>query len=146
MTNSHSSINLETVTWADYSRELYDIRYRVFVLEQGVPVELEQDEYDPLSWHVLARSSDGLAIGTGRLMPDGHIGRLAVLKEWRQYGVGRKLMEYLIGLAQREGFQHIRLNAQVTVTEFYEKLGFCSEGEIFMEAGIPHQSMYRALK
>ena len=145
MTNDPVPITLETVSWASHGQELYDIRYRVFVLEQCVPEELEQDQYDPISQHVLARSIDGQAIGTGRLLPDGHIGRVAVLPEWRQYGVGRLLVKHLIELARQEGFRQVHLNAQVAVTEFYRKLGFCSEGDPFMEAGILHQSMRRDL-
>ena len=143
MNNKPAPITIETVSWVSHNRELYDIRYRVFVLEQQVPVELEQDEYDPHSLHVLARVADGLAIGTGRLLPDGHIGRVAVLPEWRQYGVGRQIMLYLLELAQQKGFQQVCLHAQVTASEFYRKLGFSSYGNPFMEAGIPHQSMCR---
>jgi len=138
-------ITLTVANWSEHQQELYAIRYQVFVLEQKVPEELEQDEQDPLSQHLLARTSKGQAIGTGRLLTDGHIGRIAVLPDWRQYGIGRRLMEGLIELARQRDHQTVRLNAQVSAHDFYAKLGFQNEGEPFWEAGILHQSMYRLL-
>lgn len=139
------AITLAPVSWSTHQRELYDIRYRVFVVEQQIPEELEQDEQDPVSQHILARTTSGLPIGTGRLLPDGHIGRVAVLADWRHYGIGRQIMEHLIELARQHGHKTVRLNAQVTAQAFYLRLGFHSEGEPFLEAGISHQSMYRNL-
>ena len=139
------AIMLTVANWSEHRQELYAIRYRVFVLEQQVPEKLEQDEQDPLSLHLLARTIDGQAIGTGRLLTDGHIGRIAVLPDWRQYGIGRRLMEGLIELARQRGHQTVRLNAQVSAYNFYVKLGFQSEGKPFWEAGILHQGMYRLL-
>ena len=139
------TIIFTAVSWSAYQRELYDIRYRVFVVEQQIPEELEQDEQDPVSQHILARTAGGLAVGTGRLLPDGHIGRVAVLADWRRYGIGRQLMEHLIELARQQGHKTVHLNAQISAQAFYTRLGFHSEGEPFQEAGIPHQSMYRTL-
>lgn len=127
--------------WARHETELYAVRYRVFVIEQQVPVELERDEFDPLSLHVVARDAAGRAIGTGRLLPDGHIGRLAVLAEWRGHGVGVALMDALLALARERGDAEVVLNAQTSAIAFYERLGFRTEGEDFMEAGIPHRVM-----
>ncbi len=129
------------VDWASHAAELYPIRHRVFVEEQQVPEELEQDEFDPVSLHVLALDRGGRAIGTGRLLPDGHIGRLAVLAEWRGHGVGVALMNSLLELARERNFPEVALNAQTSAIPFYDRLGFQTEGEEFMEAGIPHRSM-----
>lgn len=137
-----------TVQGADWSRdagELYAVRYQVFVVEQGVPEALEQDEFDPVCWHVLARGQDNQAIGTGRLLPDGRVGRLAVLKHWRGRGVGRALLDYLLQRARQQGFSRIELHAQVQAQAFYAEFGFVATGEIFMEAGIPHRTMRRTL-
>ena len=117
------------------------IRRRVFVDEQHVPESLEWDGLDSDCQHVIAFNGEGEAIGTGRLLPDGHIGRVAVLPEWRKCGVGTAIMRQLIAKAQTEGLRSIQLNAQTQVLGFYEKLGFVALGEVFMEAGIPHRAM-----
>jgi predicted GNAT family N-acyltransferase len=136
-----SEFTVGPADWARHETELYAVRYRVFVIEQQVPVELERDEFDPLSLHVVARDAAGNAIGTGRLLPDGHIGRLAVLAQWRGHGVGVALMDALLVLARERGDAEVVLNAQTSAIAFYERLGFRTEGEDFMEAGIPHRVM-----
>ncbi len=132
---------LEDATWAGQGPELYQVRRRVFVEEQGVPESLEQDEHDTSCWHVLARDREGHPIGTGRLLQDGHLGRLAVLTTWRGRGVGKALMNRLLELARQQGLQEIVLKAQLQALAFYTKLGFQVAGESFLEAGIPHRSM-----
>lgn len=132
---------IEPADWNALEAELYAIRHVVFVEEQQVPVELERDEHDPLGLHVIARDADGRGIGTGRLLPDGHIGRLAVLADWRGLGIGRALMAELLKLARQQGFRTVHLNSQTYAIPFYERLGFRTEGAEFMEAGIPHRSM-----
>src|SRR6185436_4759013 len=76
------------VEWRDACNELRAVRKLVFIDEQKVPVDLEWDDLDQVSAHVLAQSSEGESIGTGRLLPDGHIGRMAVVQRWRGRGVG----------------------------------------------------------
>ena len=122
------------------------LRERVFVIEQGVPLEIEQDEYDASSRHVVAFGPQSKPIGTGRLLPHGHIGRMAVLRDWRGRGVGSALLESLLELAARNGKSMVRLNAQTHAARFYERFGFVAEGEVFMEAGIEHVSMHKALR
>lgn len=121
------------------------IREAVFVVEQGVPLEMEYDECDSGGLHVIAFGPAGETIGTGRLLPDGHIGRLAVLRDWRGRGVGRALMCRLMDAARRRGMTDLALHAQVSVAGFYERLGFVARGEEFMEVGIPHVLMTRSL-
>ena len=120
---------------------LHAIRRTVFIEEQHVPEELEWDDVDQGCYHVLALSSDGSPIGTGRLVPDGHIGRMAVLKSWRGKGVGRAILETLLLYARKEGLDTVKLHAQTQAVGFYEKRGFNVIGEEFMEAGIPHRMM-----
>lgn len=121
------------------------IREAVFVVEQGVPLEMEYDECDSGSLHVVAFGPAGETIGTGRLLPDGHIGRLAVLRDWRGKGVGTALMCRLMDAARRQGVAELALHAQVSASGFYERLGFVARGEEFMEVGIPHVLMTRSL-
>ena len=84
---------------------------------------------------------DGNPIGTGRLLPDGHIGRMAVLREWRGRGVGTALLRALMEEGRKQGFERLILAAQVQAMPFYEKEGFVAEGDVFDDAGIPHRNM-----
>lgn len=134
------------VGWASHAKTLAAIRHAVFVVEQQVPVDLELDELDPHCYHVLLETPEGQGVGTGRLLPDGHIGRVAILPEHRGLGLGKHLMAALLNLAREQGMPEVLLNAQVPVQAFYEGLGFIPEGEVFMEAGIPHRAMRLCLK
>lgn len=138
-----------TVRVADWQRDLKRlraIRVAVFVVEQNVPEELEWDSIDPACVHVLAEDRTGTPIGCGRLLPDGHIGRMAVLSDWRGAGVGAALLTCLIDLARARGDREVLLNAQTHAVPFYARFGFAPEGEEFDEAGIPHQEMRRSLQ
>lgn len=123
------------------SDDLHAVRDAVFVNEQHIPAEIEWDELDRHSVHLIARDSRHHPIGTGRLTPDRKIGRMAVLSPWRNRGVGTALMTALLYEAQKRSWPEVCLNAQVSVMGFYERFGFVSEGEPFVEAGIPHQAM-----
>jgi predicted GNAT family N-acyltransferase len=132
---------------ADWTRDhgaLCAVREAVFVHEQNVPLALEWDAIDGECLHVLAEDLRGNPIGTGRLLPDGHIGRMAVLKAWRGRGVGSALLTMLLALAAARGLREVLLNAQTHAVEFYRKHGFAAEGEPFLDAGIPHRRMRRA--
>jgi predicted GNAT family N-acyltransferase len=134
----------ETTTWEEAKAEASSIRFTVFVDEQKVPAEIELDEHDAACLHVLAREG-GLAVGTGRLLPDGHIGRMAVLKAWRGRGVGARMLTTLIDAARARGDREVVLSAQTHALGFYGRFGFEKEGPEYIEAGIPHQSMRKTL-
>jgi predicted GNAT family N-acyltransferase len=121
------------------------VRRQVFIVEQEVPASLELDEADPSCRHWLALGSGERAIGTARMQANGHIGRIAVLAEWRGRGIGARLVEEIVAAARAAGLSSVDLDSQVHAIGFYEKLGFAVHGEVFMEAGIPHQNMARAL-
>src|SRR5258708_5781745 len=131
---SDQTFAVTEVKWEDNCDELAAIRRTVFILEQGVPEDLEWDGVDIQCRHVLARDSSGRPIGVGRLLPDGHVGRMAVLKPWRGKGVGSTLLESLIAMAQADGHRSVVLNAQTQVTAFYAHFGFEAEGEEFEDA------------
>ena len=123
--------------------QAFRIRMRVFVQEQGVPQDIELDCDDQRAIHFLAFTSTK-AVGTARLVRHGHgakIGRMAVLKNQRRKGVGRKLLKRAIEAARHLGAQKIYLHAQVPVIGFYEMWGFVGAGPVFEEAGIPHRKM-----
>lgn len=139
------SFSIRLSKWDAACPEACRIRELVFVHEQGVPLELELDEYDPQCDHALAIAADGAAVGTGRLLPDGHIGRMAVLRPWRGQGVGALLLRTLVEQARQRGHSRVRLNAQSYATGFYRRYGFEVTGPEFMDAGIPHFAMERDL-
>jgi predicted GNAT family N-acyltransferase len=137
-----------TVSQADYAADrdaLRAVREAVFVREQGVPPELELDAQDPDCLHVLARDADGRPIGTGRLTPAHMLGRMAVVPEWRGRGVGAAMLAALTALARERRWNAIELHAQVDAIGFYLRQGYLPVGPRYMEAGIEHQSMRRAL-
>ena len=121
------------------------VRDAVFVVEQRVPPEIEPDEWDQRCDHALARDREGRAVGTGRLLPDGHIGRMAVLPEWRGDGIGSRILASLVARARERGMKRVVLNAQTHAVPFYARHGFAPFGDEFMEAGIPHRAMAREL-
>ena len=121
--------------------ELYFVRKQVFVLEQQIPSELEFDELDSQSHHVIARDAERNPIGTGRLSPDGRIGRMAVLADWRRQRVGESLLRALLEKARKLGRSQVTVHAQTSAVGFYQKYGFIPEAQPFLSAGISHQLM-----
>jgi predicted GNAT family N-acyltransferase len=124
---------------------IYHVRRQVFVVEQGIPEQLEWDGRDDACRHALAANALRQPIGTGRLDSLGRIGRMAVLKSWRSRGVGSELLTALLVLARRQGFDEVVVHAQCSVAGFYRKAGFREQGEPFIEAGIEHRFMVKAL-
>lgn len=120
---------------------LSGVRRKVFIQEQGIPEALEWDEHDAIATHILALDIDGNAVGTARLLADGHIGRVAVLKNWRAQGVGGELLNYLIVLNKNRGAKQALLSAQVQAIAFYARHGFVAEGKVYFDADIPHRLM-----
>ena len=127
--------------WAHDAARLSAIRRAVFIQEQGVPEALEWDEHDADALQLLATQADGTPIGCARLLPDGHIGRMAVLPSWRGRGVGRALLAAAIQAAQARGHTTLQLSAQIHAAGFYADAGFVTVGEAYAEAGIPHVAM-----
>ena len=138
------SEQIQRTTWQKDKALLSNIRYQVFVDEQKVPIELEIDDDDPLAAHVLCLVDDH-PVGTGRILLDGHIGRLAVLQAHRKQGYGNKMLHHLELIAQENGLTEVFLNAQVTAIPFYEKRGYMIISDVFDDAGIPHQTMRKTL-
>lgn len=124
----------------------FAVRREVFILEQGVPPELERDDADESAVHVVAR--DGTAvIGTARLTLDGEarIGRVAVLPAWRRRGIAGLLLAALESEAQRLGIAEVSLHSQTYVQALYERHGYAVTGPGFVEADIDHVPMAKRL-
>jgi predicted GNAT family N-acyltransferase len=125
-----------------------ELRHRVFVVEQGVPAELERDEKDAEAFHVVALHGER-CVGTGRLVRIGggvgRVGRMAVDAQFRRQHVGDLVLAALESRARREGLLELELHAQCYVERFYERHGYAREGERFEEAGIAHVTMRKKL-
>jgi len=132
---------IRVLDWPGAKPYARPVRERVFIEEQRVPRELEWDEWDASSEHAIACDAGGAAIGTARLLPDGRIGRMAVLRAWRGRGVGAGLLAALLGRARGRGIARITLHAQTHAAGFYRRFGFSERGGEFLEAGIPHVEM-----
>jgi hypothetical protein len=123
-----------------YKEAIREVRNMVFIKEQHIDPEIEFDGLDDVAVHALVLF-DGKAVGTGRILDDGHIGRIAIIKEFRAKGLGSKIVLSLIDEATNKGYPRVYLGSQKHAIDFYTKLGFQPFGDEFMEAGIPHLSM-----
>ena len=135
-----NDLQVRIADWHKDNADLRRIRESVFIQEQGVTPEQEWDSDDASATHFLAYEGD-FAIGTARLLADGCIGRVSVLKDWRGLNVGEHLMRAVIQEAERLGLKQQTLTAQVHAAGFYERLGFTAVSDEFLEAGIPHIDM-----
>ncbi|MBI3478759.1 MAG: GNAT family N-acetyltransferase [Nitrosomonadales bacterium] len=133
------------VSWHDGEPLLRSIREVVFIREQGVPTELEWDGLDESCRHALALSHQGDAIGCGRMLPNGHIGRIAVLRQWRKQKVGTAIMEALLDYARAHDYPQVDVDAQTYAVPFYRNFDFVEQGKEFMDAGLPHIKMFLKL-
>lgn len=131
--------------WATCMQDAMVIRHEVFVQEQNVPTELELDIEDQYCIHAVAYDDNGVAIGTGRLLRDAHIGRLAVRAPYRGRGVGSQLLTALINEARQRHYLEVVLAAQLHALAFYAAHGFVAEGDTYIDAGIEHVTMRHAL-
>jgi YbgC/YbaW family acyl-CoA thioester hydrolase len=136
--------------WQTLGEGARTVRGEVFVQEQQIPVEMEQDAADEAALHVLIRNRLGLSVATGRLLQPtpgvGQIGRLAVNRVLRGSKLGRVALQALLAAAARRGDFEVMLHAQSSACGFYEVQGFVSRGEPFVEAGIGHMEMVRRLQ
>lgn len=129
--------------WPGLREHAQQIRLEVFVLEQGVPAELEMDAMDAQCLHAVAYDASARPVATGRLLPDGHIGRMAVRKSARGIGLGGALLQVLMAQARARGHRQVVLSAQTHAAPFYARHGFVIDGDEFFEAGIAHVNMLR---
>ena len=145
MSPTSTDFQIRPATWAADEPALSAIRATVFIDEQRVPADLEWDGEDDAATHWLALA-DAQPVGCVRLLRNGHIGRMAVLRNYRGRGIGAALLEAVIAHAQSLGLRELYLHAQTHALAFYDKQGFVAEGPEFMDAGIPHRTMRRVLR
>lgn len=125
------------------------IRHQVFMLEQGVPSEIEIDKYEAACIHFVLYGDNNEAIATCRLLPLEKgvmkLQRMAVQKNYRGYDYGRLLVEAAEDFSKDLGYNSITLGAQITAIGFYERMGYLKEGEMFLDAKIEHFQMNKSL-
>ena len=143
--DSPENLQISLADWERNSAAIRGVRNTVFSAEQGISETLDFDGRDQECVHVLAQIGESEIVGTARMLPDGHVGRIAVHKQWRGQGVGTQLVEYLAAVARDRSFAEIYLHSQVQAAEFYSGLRFVARGETFMEAGIEHVLMVRVM-
>jgi predicted GNAT family N-acyltransferase len=118
----------------------------VFIEEQNVPIDIEIDGLDDKSEHVIAYIEDK-PVGCARIRINNFakLERIAVMRNYRDKGLGRKITEFLIDYCKQKNIDEIRLHAQLYTTDFYKRLGFIERGETFLEADIEHIEMYKKI-
>ncbi|WP_318521058.1 GNAT family N-acetyltransferase [Photobacterium leiognathi] len=138
-------VEIKIVAFDDAHRGLIrTVREQVFIQEQQIGPEIEFDGLDSEAVHVLVMDGEQ-PLGTGRILADGHIGRIAIMKAARGQGLGAKVVQALVEYAQQQGYPRVDLGAQTHAVDFYRKLGFMPYGDEFMEANIPHQAIEQML-
>ena len=139
------SFRVEIRNWEEARPSAAPLRYSVFMEEKYALPGIELDDLDAQCVHALAIDEAGTTIATGRLQPDGAIGRMAVLKDWRRRGVGEAIMQALVEEARRRGYPEVSLTAPLQAAEFYRELGFEADGKVQKEAGLLQQRMRKSL-
>ena len=139
-------VDLKTGSWNVLGQDAMRLRMQVFVREQGIPVDIEADQYDVTSLHAVALNGLGMCVATGRMLPSGEshvmrIGRMAVARPLRGTQLGRQVLDALVDAARKNGKRRVELHAQRTAESFYLRAGFVVLGEPYEEAGIPHITM-----
>ena len=139
-----NELSIKIVDYKNYHLQIHQVRNEVFIDEQKVPEDIEIDGLDSGAKHALVFDGEK-AIGTGRMFLDGHIGRIAVKKQYRGRGIGNSIMRKLINTARNLHLSEVWLSSQYQARNFYQKLGFIEAGEIYQEASIDHIKMKKKL-
>lgn len=140
-----ADVKIERASWAQHQTALQNLRREVFIEEQKVPEDCEWDGKDQAATHFIAIDETNRVLGAVRLLPNGKITRMAVLKPFRNRGVGALLLAKCLQHAQESGLNHVMLDAQVGAKKFYQVHGFTAQGETFLDAGIEHIRMLKHL-
>jgi predicted GNAT family N-acyltransferase len=135
-----SGVRIRPADWPADEPSIAVVRRKVFIEEQGVPEVMEWEDLDSgCDWFVAEAGGETVAIV--RLTPDGRVGRMAVLPEWRRKGIGAALLTAALDAARKRELAEVELHAQTHAVRFYQRFGFVATGPAFDEAGIPHRHM-----
>lgn len=135
------TFRVESVDWKQDKHRLSKLRERVFVYEWRIPKEYEFDQHDYDSEHVLVLDEDDLEVATGRLTPQGEIGRIAVIPEFRGPEIYETLFHALLHIAKMKNLKDVSMQCALDGVQYYEKQGFKAIGAVYMDAGTPRQRM-----
>jgi predicted GNAT family N-acyltransferase len=126
----------------------FEVRKQVFVEEQGIPEDLELDEYDMEAMHMVAKDGERI-VGTARVLflaaSQAKLERMAILKPFRHRGIGKSIISFLDEEFKNRGIEQVVLHAQCSAVNFYKSCGFEESGSPFWEAGIKHVKMQKRL-
>ena len=137
-------VRIALLNWEEAEPVAAPLRFAIFVkAKQTDGIELDERDKDCL--HALAYDDAGKVIGTARMLPDGQIGRMAVVEEWRRRGVGAALLEALITEARNRGYKDVSLTVPLQAAEFYRSQGFVAEGKVRALGGVLQQPMRKPL-
>lgn len=131
---------LSQVSWHTHFAELMAVREQVFITEQHVDPAFEWDTIDATAIHLLAYHNNK-PIGCTRIIAHQKIGRMAVLRPWRGFGVGSALLLKAVAICEAYGSQVVNLTAQTHAISFYQQAGFIAVSDIYQDANIPHVDM-----
>jgi predicted GNAT family N-acyltransferase len=129
-------------------RQAFDLRHRVFCIEQGVPISDELDGRDDEGIHLVAVDPVGEVVGTCRLLFAGdavQFSRLAVEPSHRRQGIASRLLDAADVEAEGGGARRLVLHAQTYAKSLYVEHGYRERGHLFWEAGIEHVAMEKTL-
>lgn len=139
---------VKLVTSEEEKQLAFEVRKKVFVEEQGVPLHLELDEFDKTAAHFIVQDDDQ-TIAAARVRENspgvGKIERVCVLKDYRGKRLGVLIMEHVEKYAVEYGWEKLKLNAQSHAVPFYEKLGYVVTSPEFLDAYIPHRAMEKVI-
>jgi predicted GNAT family N-acyltransferase len=142
-------VTVQVGGWDNQREAASALRHAVFAQEQGIAAELMVDDADASAVHAMALNRFGRAVGSGRLLQAApgvaQIGRMATHAGVRGAGVGSQVLQALMAAARTRGDREVLLHAQTSALPFYRRAGYVPEGPVFVEAGVSHQTMRRAL-
>lgn len=135
----------KNVDWGNERHKLKKIREKIFVCQWRIPAEYEFDHQDDISFHVLVVDEHNQAVATGRITPQGEIGRIAVEPQHRGPEVYQELFNALLNIARQRGLSDVLVQCELEGVNYYQKQGFRPVGAVFMDAGVPRQRMQCSL-
>ena len=129
------------VDWGKEKHKLRKLREKVFVYEWRIPMENEFDQQDSIAFHVLVLDKNNQEVATGRITPQGEIGRIAVEPDYRGPEVYQTLINALLKIAQQHGLENVLVQCELEGVDYYQQQGFCPVGAVYMDSGVARQRM-----
>lgn len=132
--------HVQHTNWQSAAADVRKVRERVFVYEWRIPMEIEFDDEDVLSEHVIIYEGKQ-PIATGRLCPDGYLSRVAVVSSKRNTDAAQQIFEHLKRIAEHKHFPSVTIAPEVSHVRDCMQAGFHLSGRVYMEAGVARQKI-----